>query len=98
MRSKVGGFEGSGIAGEAEVACDPSGRFEIPAIAAGLLEIELIFDREKGTPLRGEAPRGLVLDSGIEGRDRRFPCGRRSWFAASSARRKRSGRSRESSS
>jgi hypothetical protein len=34
--SKVGGFEGSGVSGEAEVACDPSGRFEIPAIAAGM--------------------------------------------------------------
>jgi protocatechuate 3,4-dioxygenase beta subunit len=64
VRSKVGGFEGSGIAGETEAACDPSGRFEIPAIAAGILEFELVFDREQGVPLRGEAPRGLVLSAG----------------------------------
>jgi len=64
VRSKVGGFEGSGILGEAEAACDSSGRFEIPAIAAGLLTFELIYDREQGTPLRGEPPRGLVLTAG----------------------------------
>ena len=64
VKSKVGGFDGSGIAGEAEVACDASGRFEIPAIAAGILTFQLLFDREQGIPLRGEAPRGLVLSAG----------------------------------
>ncbi len=64
VRSKVGGFDGSGKAGEAEVDCDPSGRFEVPVIAAGLVAFELVFDRDKGTPLRGEAPRGLVLKAG----------------------------------
>jgi hypothetical protein len=64
VRSTVGGFEGSGIRGEAEVACDATGRFEIPAIAAGLLKIDLVFDPEKGGSLRGEAPGGLVLAQG----------------------------------
>ena len=64
VRSKVGGFDGSGIAGEAEAACDPSGRFDIPAVAAGVLTFELVFDREQGIPLRGEAPSGLVLTAG----------------------------------
>ncbi len=64
VRSQVGGFDGSGISGEAEAACDASGNFEIPAIAAGLLTVEILFDREHGTPLRGEPPRGLVLRAG----------------------------------
>ena len=64
MRSKVAGYEGSGIVGEAEAACDPSGRFEVPTIAAGLLTLELAFDCEKGTTLRGDPPRGLVLAAG----------------------------------
>ncbi len=64
VRSKVGGFDGSGKGGEAEVNCDPSGRFEVRAIAAGLVAFELVFDHDKGTPLRGEAPRGLVLQPG----------------------------------
>jgi hypothetical protein len=55
VRSKVGGFEGSGVSGEAEVACDPSGRFEVPAIATGILTFDLVFDRGKGIALRGEA-------------------------------------------
>ncbi len=33
--SQVGGYAGSGQTGSAVVACDPQGRFEIPAIAAG---------------------------------------------------------------
>jgi hypothetical protein len=64
IRSKVSGFEGSGIAGEAEVTCDSSGRLEVHAIAAGLLTFELLFDREQAIALRGEPPRGLVLSAG----------------------------------
>ena len=64
VKSNVGGFEGSGISGEAEAACEPSGRFEIPAVAAGLLTFKLVFDREQGISLRGEAPSGLVLTAG----------------------------------
>lgn len=64
VKSKVGGFDGSGISGDAEAACDPSGRFEIPAVAAGLLTFNLVYDREQGISLRGEAPSGLVLVAG----------------------------------
>ena len=37
-----------GRAGLAEVACDAAGRFEIPAIAAGKLTLELVFDTAMG--------------------------------------------------
>src|SRR6516162_2907273 len=47
VRSIVAGFEGSGISGEAEVPCDSSGRFEMAALAAGALRIDLGFDREQ---------------------------------------------------
>ncbi len=60
----VGGFEGSGQGGEAEVACDPSGRFEIPAIAAGMLTLDLIFDPRTGTGLRTEPYHGIILAAG----------------------------------
>ena len=46
--SQVGGYAGSGQGGSASVACDDQGRFEIPAIAAGMLTLELEFDPEKG--------------------------------------------------
>ena len=69
VRSKVGGFDGSGKAGEAETVCDPSGRFEVPAIAAGLVAFELVFDHDKGTPAaRGGSP-GTRTPAGIEARD-----------------------------
>ena len=50
----VDGYEGSGQEGLAEVACDASGRIEIPAIAAGLLTLDLVFDPRTGTRLRTE--------------------------------------------
>ncbi|MGP0063617.1 MAG: carboxypeptidase regulatory-like domain-containing protein [Isosphaeraceae bacterium] len=62
--SQVGGYAGSGQTGSATVACDPQGRFEIPAIAAGMLAIELEFDRRQGTSLRGEEPRKRVVRAG----------------------------------
>ncbi len=65
-RSRIGGFDGSGHTGEAVVACDPAGRFEVPAIAAGILSVDLIFDRDKGLPLRGEFPQRLTLKAGSE--------------------------------
>ena len=42
--TQEGGYEGSGRGGMAEVAVEESGRFEIGAIVAGTLEIELLFD------------------------------------------------------
>ena len=60
----VGGFECSGQGGLAEVACDGSGRFEIPAIAAGTLTLDLVFDPQTGTKLRTEPYHGLVLAAG----------------------------------
>ena len=60
----VGGYAGSGQRGSATVACDPQGRFEIPAIAAGMLTLELQFDPAKGLPLRGEAPKHLIAKAG----------------------------------
>jgi protocatechuate 3,4-dioxygenase beta subunit len=50
--SQVGGYDGSGQGGSAVVACDERGRFEIPAIAAGSVTLDLEFDPEKGTILR----------------------------------------------
>ena len=52
VTSQVGGYDGSGIVGSAEVVCDEQGRFEIPAIAAGMMALALEFDPEKGTTLR----------------------------------------------
>jgi Carboxypeptidase regulatory-like domain len=60
----VDGFEGSGQGGMAEVACDASGRFEIPALAAGMLTLGLIFDPRTGTRLRTEPYHGIVLAAG----------------------------------
>jgi protocatechuate 3,4-dioxygenase beta subunit len=59
-----GGYAGSGRRGSAIVACDPRGQFEIPAIAAGTLTLELQFDPAKSPPLRGEAPKQLVAKAG----------------------------------
>ena len=64
VRSRIGGFDGSGRLGEALVACDPSGRFEVPAIAAGMLTFDLNFDRDKALPLRGELSEHHVLKAG----------------------------------
>ena len=50
--SQVGGYPGSGQGGSAVVACDERGRFEIPAIAAGMLTLIPEFDLERGTTLR----------------------------------------------
>ncbi len=62
--TQVGGYAGTGIGGAAEVACDPQGRFEIPAIAAGRLTLRLEFNRQQGTPLRGEPPKILAITAG----------------------------------
>ncbi len=62
--TQVGGYIGSGQGGSAEVSCDAEGRFEIPAIAAGPLTLLLVFDRENGTPLRGEPPQKLLVNAG----------------------------------
>jgi hypothetical protein len=64
VRSRVGGFDGSGRSSEALVSCDPSGQFEVPALAAGIVTFDLIFDRDKGVPLRGELTQRLVLRVG----------------------------------
>ena len=61
--TQVGGYAGSGQAGSAEVGCDEEGRFDIPAIAAGPLTLLLVFDREHGTPLRGEPPQKLLVSA-----------------------------------
>jgi len=61
----VDGYEGSGQVGLAEVACDASGRFEIPALAAGLLTLDLAFNPRAGTKLRTEPYRGIVLAAGM---------------------------------
>ena len=61
--TQVGGYAGSGQAGSAEVGCDEEGRFNIPAIAAGPLTLTLLFDREHGTPLRGEPPQKLLVNA-----------------------------------
>ena len=60
----VDGYEGSGQEGLAEVACDASGRIEIPAIAAGLLTLDLVFDPRTGTRLRTEPSGGIVQAAG----------------------------------
>ena len=62
--SQVGGYAGMGQGGAAEASCDEQGRFDIPAIAAGMAELELAFDRAKDFPLRGEARRRLVVKAG----------------------------------
>ncbi len=62
--SQVGGYAGSGQGGLARAACDEQGRFTIPAIAAGLAALEIEFDPETSPPLRGEAPRGIVVKAG----------------------------------
>ncbi len=54
--TQVGGYLGSGVTGVADIECDPRGQFEVPAIAAGLLEITTRFDPKMGTTLRGEGP------------------------------------------
>ncbi len=59
--TQVGGYAGSGQGGSAEVSCDAQGRFEIPAIAAGPLTLMLVFDRQNGTPLRGEPPQKVLV-------------------------------------
>ncbi|MFI5459602.1 MAG: hypothetical protein ACHRXM_29610 [Isosphaerales bacterium] len=62
--TQVGGYAGSGQGGSAEVSCDAQGRFDIPAIAVGPLTLMLVFDRENGTPLRGEPPQKLLVSAG----------------------------------
>jgi 5-hydroxyisourate hydrolase-like protein (transthyretin family) len=58
--TQSGGFEGSGRSGRAEVACNPAGRFEIPAIVAGTLTLELRFDPRTSPRLRAEPFDGVV--------------------------------------
>lgn len=60
----VDGYEGSGHGGLAEVTRDASGRFEIPAIAAGMLTLEIVFDPWSDMGLRTEPYRGIVLAAG----------------------------------
>jgi protocatechuate 3,4-dioxygenase beta subunit len=60
----VGGFAGSGQRGSATAACDDQGRFEIPAIAAGVLTLELKFDPKTSLTRRGEAPKHLIARAG----------------------------------
>ncbi len=62
--SQVGGYAGSGQGASARVPCDEQGRFEIPAIAAGRLELALEFAPAQDCPWRGEAPRGLIVRAG----------------------------------
>jgi protocatechuate 3,4-dioxygenase beta subunit len=62
--TRVGGYRGSGIAGTSAVPCDAQGRFEVPAIAAGVLVLELEFNRARGTTLRGEAPQKQIVKAG----------------------------------
>ncbi len=62
--SRVGGYAGSGHRGSATVVCDPQGRFEIPTIAAGMLRLELEFDPTRSLPLRGAAPKQVVVKAG----------------------------------
>jgi hypothetical protein len=50
--SRVGGHAGSRRCGIARADCDEQGRFEIPAIAAGMMEIAIEFDPERGTSMR----------------------------------------------
>ncbi|QEH38075.1 Dioxygenase [Aquisphaera giovannonii] len=64
VRSRVGGFEGSGVSAEAVAPCDAAGRFEFPAIATGLLEIRVVAEGEGATPLRAIAVEDLVLEPG----------------------------------
>ena len=62
--SQVGGYEGSGQTGSAVVACDEHGRFEIPAIAAGMVTLDLEFEGPGATPLRGIGPKKLIVQAG----------------------------------
>ncbi|WP_165226505.1 carboxypeptidase regulatory-like domain-containing protein [Aquisphaera insulae] len=64
VHSRVGGFEGSGALAEALALCDPSGQFEVPAIAAGLLEIRVVAAGPDATPLRALPVEGVVLEPG----------------------------------
>jgi protocatechuate 3,4-dioxygenase beta subunit len=63
-RSKAGGYSGSGIEGTAEAVCDASGRFEMPALAAGVVTLSLHFDPNGGTTQRGLAPERLIVEPG----------------------------------
>jgi hypothetical protein len=59
------GFDSGGTVGSAEVATDGSGRFEIPAIAAGRLDLALDFESRPDLPYRGLAPKNLVIEAGL---------------------------------
>ncbi len=60
----VGGFAGTGRSGWAQAAADASGRFEIPAIAAGMLTLEVVLDPRAGARLCTEPHRGIVVADG----------------------------------
>ncbi len=62
--TQEGGYEGSGRSGMAEVPVQESGRFEIGAIVAGTLQIELAFDPRTGTTLRPETLGRIVVAAG----------------------------------
>ncbi len=58
------GFDLGGTLGSAEVTTDGSGRFEIPAIAAGRLALTLDFRSRPDLPYRGLPPANQVVEAG----------------------------------
>ncbi|MHB1557921.1 MAG: carboxypeptidase regulatory-like domain-containing protein [Isosphaeraceae bacterium] len=62
--SLAGGSAGFGVRGSASTTCDERGRFVIPNIAAGAADLALDFAPAGDFPLRGEAPRGLIVKAG----------------------------------
>ncbi len=62
--SLAGGSVGYGVRGSASTTCDEQGRFAITSIAAGTVDLALDFATAGDFPLRGEAPRGLVVKAG----------------------------------
>jgi Carboxypeptidase regulatory-like domain len=59
-----GGVDTGGPIGSAEVATDESGRFELPAIAAGRLALVLDFRARPDLPYRGLPPANQVVEAG----------------------------------
>ncbi len=62
--SLAGGHSGSGARGIATAACDEQGRFQIPAIAAGKVDLKLEFVPARDIPLRGADREGLDVKAG----------------------------------
>jgi hypothetical protein len=63
-RTMPGGFDLGGTTGWAEAVTDAAGRFQIPAIAAGRLELMLDFRSLPDLPYRGLAPASQAVESG----------------------------------